>query len=37
MKRILLLDTSLASDNKGDGIIMDSFKMNWLYSLAHGI
>ncbi len=37
MKRILLLDTSLASDNKGDDIIMDSFKMNWLYSLAHGI
>lgn len=37
MKRILLLDTSLASDNKGNDIIMDSFKMNWLYSLAHGI
>ncbi len=37
MKRILLFETSVGSDNKGDDMIMASSTMNWLYSLAHSI
>ena len=29
MKKILLLDTSVATQNVGDEIINDSIRMNW--------